>query len=102
MGETELLGRFTTVEHVSAHADLAGNAIAEDVVGALTTSGGDALYYRDWGLSQKADYVFTITGGKGRFQGASGSGVMKPEFGATPEEFICHFDGSLTYTKALQ
>jgi hypothetical protein len=102
VGESALTGKFTTLEHVFAQHGVDDQVIAEDVVGALTTAGGDVLFYTVRGLTQSVDYVFTITGGKGRFRGASGSGVMKPEFGPVPEEFTCHFEGTISIPRAVQ
>jgi hypothetical protein len=102
VGQAPLLGNFTTVEHVFIYADQDGNALMEDVVGALSNEQRDYLFYTVRGISQKLEYAFTITGGKGRFRGASGSGIMKPEMSDDPNQFTCHFEGTISIAKTYQ
>jgi hypothetical protein len=101
-GEAELLGKFITVEHVFLTLDVHGNPIREEVVGALTTASGDALYYKLQGLSQTISYIWTITGGKGRFLGATGSGVMNPELKPMLEKFTGHFEGKIVLPRSVR
>jgi hypothetical protein len=86
-GQADLLGPVTSIEHYFVRFDVAGKlASVTDGIGVLTGANGDALFISYSGLAAgqvapgefgRQELAFTITGGQGRFAGATGSGVIK-------------------------
>jgi hypothetical protein len=87
-GQADLLGPFKVVGHHFIHPDASAidglpSAIA-DGVQVFATAAGDAIFITYSGLSRAgaaageitSEQVFTITGGQGRFVGASGGGIL--------------------------
>jgi hypothetical protein len=78
-GQADLLGQVTYVDHHTARLGLDGMLKSLEGEGAMTAANGDALFFT-WrgvlhpqlGLAE----TFVITGGSGRFCGASGSGTL--------------------------
>jgi hypothetical protein len=84
-GEAPLLGAITYVEHHYTHAGVDGIPKSSTLgVGAMTAANGDALFFSWSGLLRTtatpgvymSEDSFVITGGRGRFLGATGSGVL--------------------------
>jgi hypothetical protein len=103
-GQSDLLGPFSGVGHVVNHLGPDGQLTYNDGgVVALTGTNGDAVFFTYAGVVSpgttpgviRLAQAATITGGRGRFEGASGSGVLtvvldpsKPPAGA--------FEGKIT------
>jgi hypothetical protein len=86
-GQADLLGAFTVMGHHFIHADASntgGPAAIADGVEVFATAAGDALFITYSGLIRPvaangditSEQVFTITGGQGRFVGATGGGAI--------------------------
>jgi hypothetical protein len=78
-GQATELGEVTYVEHSIAHLGVDGRAVfVSDGVGVLTGANGDAVFISFGGLVRPAgaEFGYTITGGRGRFKGATGHGVI--------------------------
>jgi hypothetical protein len=87
-GEAVPLGQYTFAAHQFVRLGVRGEPVAcTDGIGVLTGSGGDAIYITYSGLHHPMadpkvvgdEFTFVITGGSGRFAGASGSGTMLGE-----------------------
>jgi hypothetical protein len=101
------IGHFTSLGHMDSHG-LSIDPVADRGVysgtGTLTTAQGDQVFYTfttSWQLSTGVGTHFvTVTGGTGRFAGASGSGwsdcTITP--GPSPFIYLCHTEGSGTLT----
>lgn len=95
-GESDLLGEFTYVDyHLAKYgADGQLNAVT-DGVGVMTATNGDAIFLTWSGLIRPtpmgitSEDVFIITGGRGRFLGASGSGVINTEADFVERKVTC-------------
>jgi hypothetical protein len=74
-GESELLGEFTVVAHRTVQMGVDGQFLWSDAEGVFTTASGDALFWRTNGLAGQPA-AFVVTGGRGRFCGAVGSGAI--------------------------
>jgi hypothetical protein len=83
-GQADFLGQvtYTDLEPIVLGAD--GKPLGIDHgIGALTAANGDAIYFSFHGVcgitgTQGAcEEVFIVTGGKGRFAGATGGGIMR-------------------------
>jgi hypothetical protein len=85
-GQSDLLGQVTLTEHHYARADVEGIFRAEGPgIAVLTAANGDALFI-DWSGRPNpptsagiitGESSFFVTGGRGRFLGATGGGVIK-------------------------
>lgn len=96
-GEGEPLGAFTTVEQCLMTVDTYGEEVALEMKGVLTTPAGDALYYTAKGAVQGAEPAeFVITGGKGKYAGATGGGDLVATPGEVEGEWTWEFDGVVT------
>jgi hypothetical protein len=83
-GQSDLLGAVNAIYHAMIHFNAEGVPVREtDGIMVLTAANGDALHITNSGLlrvtatSFTGEQVFTITGGKGRFLGAAGSGSWR-------------------------
>jgi hypothetical protein len=76
-GEASFLGPFTGHAHAIIHMGVDGAPLfINDGVLAFVAANGDAIYQR-WAIVFPAGTgAWTITGGKGRFAGATGSGTF--------------------------
>jgi hypothetical protein len=74
-GRSDLLGEFTIVAHRTVQMGVDGQFLWSSAEGVFTTASGDALYWRTNGLAGQPA-AFIITGGRGRFRGAAGSGAI--------------------------
>jgi hypothetical protein len=103
-GEATLLGPFTWAAHHIDDFDLdLGEGFFAEGVGAFTAANGDAIYVK-YGLVRRPstnpnlflfDGAWVVTGGRGRFAGASGSGFSHLE--AVPTS-ATKSDGTFTIT----
>jgi hypothetical protein len=83
-GEADFLGPVNYIELHPAQVGVDGKAFGVDnAVGALTAANGDEIYFTYHGVvhptatGADAEFALVITGGKGRFAGAAGSGLVK-------------------------
>jgi hypothetical protein len=83
-GQGDLLGEFTYVDHHIGRPSADGKSLAvTDGVGVLAAANGDALFVSYFALYRASatpgvfpfEGAYFITGGRGRFLGATGSGV---------------------------
>ena len=97
------LGHWTALGHMdSLSIDPATDRGVYSGTGAITTANGDQIFYSfttSWQLSTGVGtHLVTVTGGTGRFAGASGSGtsdcIITP--GSTPFIYLCQSTGSGT------
>ena len=102
-GQADVLGPMTSVEHYFARLDVDGKlSSVTDGVGVLAGANGDALFITYSGLARPAaagefgqqELAFTVTGGRGRFAGASGNGVIR--------DAIFFKDNSFTITREFE
>lgn len=87
-GEATPLGAFTWVAHVVDYTDPEEQGLGfAEAIGAFTAANGDAIYVK-YGFIRRPsldpnllrwESVWLVTGGKGRFTGATGSGVNRVE-----------------------
>jgi hypothetical protein len=78
-GEASEIGPVTFVEHSIAQLTLDGRGFSVPYgVGVLTAANGDAIFLTFSGLVRPAglEAAYTVTGGRGRFKGATGQGVF--------------------------
>jgi hypothetical protein len=83
-GQADFMGAVTYIELHPAQVGVDGKGFGvNNAVGALTAANGDELYLTYHGVvhptatGADAEFALTITGGKGRFAGAIGSGFVK-------------------------
>jgi hypothetical protein len=74
-GQSDLVGEFTIVAHRTVQMGVEGQFLWSSAEGVFTMANGDALYWRTNGLAGQPA-AFIITGGRGRFCGAAGSGAI--------------------------
>jgi hypothetical protein len=109
-GQADLLGQFTFVEHAIVHLGPDGMPLSfTDGVEVLTAANGDAIFLSYSGLPRPTtapggfigEMAFTIAGGRGRFAGATGSGVMTSMATAAPPKvsFTRTLEGTITAPK---
>jgi hypothetical protein len=83
-GQSEGLGAFQWTGHAmqSGGADLRTPRPLSEGIGVMKAANGDSIFFRYSGKvmvgidSQNRDLAFVITGGQGRYLGATGSGVF--------------------------
>jgi hypothetical protein len=99
------IGHFTSVGHMdmaSVVIDPVHDLGTYSGTGTGTTARGDQVFYTfttTWQLSTgKGTHVITVTGGTGRFAGASGTGLSSCTItpGPTPQLYNCFTQGSGT------
>jgi hypothetical protein len=104
-GQASDLGAFTYLESHMAHLDVTGiPRTVTDAIGVMTAANGDAIFTSFSGLVQPttnppgltAQLAYTVTGGKGRFEGAIGSGVINAVLDADKKTMVCVLDGTLS------
>jgi hypothetical protein len=97
-----ILGPWTAQGHIdSAQVDPVADRAAITGTVTVVTANGDQLFVSfssSWQLSTgKGEELITITGGTGRFAGASGSGSLECQITADPSspfKFSCNCEGS--------
>jgi hypothetical protein len=99
-GEAGELGQVTFYEHFIANLGPDGVPVfVSNGIGALVAANGDAVYLRFAGLVRtptSADFGYTITGGRGRFKGATGSGVIRCVRDLQKQEQLRIFEGTIS------
>jgi hypothetical protein len=96
-GDAAPIGKFTTIEQPMLRMGVDGNGLWTEAVGVLTGENGDAISYQYKGLVPLQEAAFVITGGKGRFKGATGSGRMTwADDATTPGFLVCTFVGFIS------
>ena len=96
-GDAAPIGKFTTLEHPTLRFGVDGSGLWTEAVGVFTGENGDAITYEYKGLVPLQQAAFVITGGKGRFKGATGSGLMTwADDAKTPGYLICTFVGFIS------
>jgi hypothetical protein len=107
-GEAALLGPITYLDLHTIHFGVDGRPVSfTDGVGVLTAANGDALFISFSGLSRAtattamAEGPYIVTGGSGRFAGATGSGVRTGVVDRTknPPEVTVLFEGTISAPK---
>jgi hypothetical protein len=72
--EGTLIGNVSVIESQHAQSGVDGGLLFYQGTGVWTAANGDAIFYTFLGLGSENTEAFLITGGTGRFLGASGSG----------------------------
>jgi hypothetical protein len=104
-GSSDLLGPVNLVEANTLHTAVDGKSIfVTDGIGVLTAAKGEALFLNYRGPitnaeATTADFAVTVCGGRGRFQGASGSGVLHCALQPDQKTFTRVFDGTVAVPK---
>jgi hypothetical protein len=86
-GQSDLVGPYTTISHFTLHLSADGKPLYQEGDAVWTTASGDALSFHVVLLFRPptspgtalAEGVWTISSGRGRFLGATGSGVVRGE-----------------------
>jgi hypothetical protein len=83
-GEADFLGPVDAIMLHPLQSGVDGKLLGvNDARGALTAANGDEIYFTYHGTMQPTatgaagEFAFVVSGGKGRFAGATGSGFMK-------------------------
>jgi hypothetical protein len=106
-GQSDLLGPFTGIAHQINRLNTDGTRLSiTDGTGAWTAANGDSIFVSYSGLYlpvtpeqitfQKA---IAITGGTGRFAGASGSGILNGVGDLVKRQTTMTFEGKITAPK---
>jgi hypothetical protein len=96
-GEAAPIGKFTTLEQPTLRFGVDGAGLWTEAVGVFTAENGDTLTYEYKGLVPIQQAAFIITGGTGRFKGATGSGSMTwADDAKTPGFLVCTFVGFIS------
>lgn len=100
-GTSELLGAVKFVEANTVQIGAEGKGISvTDGKGVLTAANGDALFISYSGLvlpsGTAAELAYVITGGRGRFLGATGSGMIHCVTDAGQQKLTREFEGSVS------
>jgi hypothetical protein len=107
-GTDPLLGQFSYIDYNIARFGVQGKPVSlTDGVGAFTAASGDALFVTFTALDRppvapfdiNVEGAFTVTGGNGRFLGASGSGVTRITRDPVRKEITKSYDGTLAIPK---
>jgi hypothetical protein len=100
-GTSDLLGavKFVEVNTVQMGAEGKGISVT-DGKGVLTVANGDALFISFSGLvlpsGTEGEFAFVITGGRGQFLGATGSGRIHCVQYADQQKLTREFEGSVS------
>jgi hypothetical protein len=100
-GQADLLGAFTWVDRHTGLVGYDGTPKAVTGESAFTTNNGDVLHLTWIGLIRTTgpgvtEDAFFITGGTGRFAGATGSGVLTTALDPAKKEFTYTYDGMMS------
>ena len=104
-GQASELGAFTYLDSHVGRLDVHGVIQSiTDGIGVMTAANGDAIFTSFSGLAQPttnppgvtAQMPYIVTGGKGRFQGAIGSGVIQVVFDADKKTVVYTYEGTLS------
>jgi hypothetical protein len=96
-GEAAPIGKFSTIEQPMLRFGVDGSGLWTEAVGVFTGQNGDSITYQYKGLIPRQEAAFVITGGTGRFKGATGSGSMTwADDATTPGYLVCTFVGFIS------
>jgi hypothetical protein len=107
-GQSDLLGPFTGIAHQLTRLNPDGTRLSiTDGIGVWTTANGDSIFLSYSGLypppTTPGFYSFqkaiTITGGTGRFAGASGSGILNGVSDIAKKQATVTLEGMITAPK---
>jgi hypothetical protein len=98
-GEAAPFGPVTAVEHGFSQRGLDGKELWYEAIGVFSGANGDAVFFTYRGVSQTPEATLVITGGKGRFLGARGTGIMTAVPGAAAGDWTCTFSGTISAPK---
>jgi hypothetical protein len=108
-GQASVLGPVSYIEAHVGRLDVNGfPAAITDAVSVMTAANGDAVFLSYSGLARPvtdgltAEMAFTIRGGRGRFSGASGSGIVTVALNSVKKEMVCTMDGVISEPIKLQ
>ena len=93
------LGPATAIGTDRTYVGVDGKELWYEGEGAWTAANGDAIFVTWVGLVDPAKGGFVITGGKGRFQGATGSGVFTYTVNAAATEYETTYEGFISAPK---
>jgi hypothetical protein len=93
------IGAVTVVESKRDQFGVDGKILFYEGTGIWTAANGDAIFYSFLGLGSENTEVFLITGGKGRFKGATGSGGATYTANADFTEFTITWVGFVSAPK---
>jgi hypothetical protein len=108
-GEAPPLGHVTYVDHTTVHLGVDGKPLScTDGVAAFTSAIGDDLFITFSGLLRAgstpdtiiSEGAFTVTGGRGRLSGATGSGVITMEMNVAKNTATISLDGTISRPKS--
>jgi hypothetical protein len=106
-GEATLLGPVTYLDLHTIQLGVDGGPLFfKDGIGVMTAANGDALFITRSGLSRATptgvtgEFGYIVTGGRGRFAGATGSGVGHQVFDRSKNEATVVFEGTISAPKA--
>lgn len=102
-GQRDLIGAVQWIGHAmqSGGPDFRTPRLLADGVGAMTAANGDAIFFRYSGKvipgidSQHRELAFVITGGKGKFRGATGSGLFTDTLDFSMSKFSRTVEGTI-------
>jgi hypothetical protein len=107
-GQSDLLGPFTGIAHQITRLNTDGTRLAiTDGIGVWTAANGDSIFLNYSGMyppSNTPDLILfqkaiAITGGTGRFAGASGSGILNGVVDLVKKQITMTFEGKITAPK---
>jgi hypothetical protein len=106
-GEATLLGPVTYLDLHTVQLGVDGGPLSfKDGIGVMTAANGDALFISRNGLSRATatgvavEFGYIVTGGRGRFAGATGSGVGRAVGDRSKNEITVVFEGTISAPKA--
>jgi hypothetical protein len=95
-GEAAPFGKVTATEQGLEQLGVDGKSLWAEVNGTWIGEGGDSVSFKYRVLPRLREAGFLITGGKGRFKDARGSGQMSFTVNEGTGEFTCTFEGFIT------
>jgi hypothetical protein len=106
-GQSDLLGAFTGIAHQINRLNTDGTRLSiTDGTGVWTAANGDSIFVSYSGLypsvtPERVSFqkAIVITGGTGRFAGASGSGILNGVGDLVKKETTMTFEGKITAPK---
>jgi len=107
-GQSDLLGPFTGIAHQITRLNADGTRLSiTEGVGVWTAANGDSIFLSYSGMyppSSTPDQILfqkavAITGGTGRFAGASGSGAINGVVDVVKKQITMTFEGKITPPK---
>ena len=93
------LGPATAVGTDRTYVGVDGKELWYQGEGTWTAANGDAIFFTYVGLVDPPKAGFVITGGKGRFQGATGSGVLTYTGNAERTVYVTTYEGFISAPK---